>query len=131
MVQKRAASAYKAWNVSFCRQENVYEKGECYLVGGSINSIFPLNKFIYADDVTVIHKENYELPSEKYFGINFSKLSKSYLEVRYMGGRGYEKKANDIKEITDYVATFTYGVLQNNQSYTAVENKEIVQILLH
>ena len=98
-----------------------FPKRKASIYARSINSIFPLNKFIYADDVSVIHKENYELPSEKYFGINFSKLSKSYLEVRYMGGRGYEKKANDIKEITDYVATFTYGVLQNNQSYTAVE----------
>lgn len=105
-------------------EEFVYErfpKRKTSIYARSINSIYPVNKFVFADDVTVIHKENYELPSEKYFGINFSKLSKQYLEVRYMGGRGYEKKVHEIKEITDYVAIFTYNTLQNNYYYTPVE----------
>jgi hypothetical protein len=105
-------------------EDFVYErfpKRKTSIYARSINSIYPVNKFVSADDVTLIHKENYELPSEKYFGINFSKLSKQYLEVRYMGGRGYEKKAHEIKEITDYVAIFTYNTLQNNYYYTPVE----------
>lgn len=105
-------------------EEFVYErfpKRKTSIYARSINSIFPINKFVYADNVDVIHKENYELPSEKYFGINFSKLDKEYLEIRYMGGRGYEKKGHAVKEIVDYVALFTYNTLQTNYTYTAVE----------
>lgn len=98
-----------------------FPKRKTSIYARSINSIFPINKFVYADDVTVIHKENYELPSEKYYGINFSKLDKQYLEIRYMGGRGYEKKGLEVKEIVDYAALFTYNTLQNNYTYTAVE----------
>lgn len=98
-----------------------FPKRKSSIYARSINSIFPINKFVFADDVSVVHKENYELPNEKYFGINFSKLSKEYLEVRYMGGRGYEKKSHEIKEITDYTALFMYNTLQNNYYYTPVE----------
>lgn len=87
----------------------------------SINSIYPINKFVFNDDIQLIYKENYELPSEKYYGINFSKLEKGYIEVRYMGGRSYEKHAGSAKEVLDYVAMFTHGVLQNNYTYTNAE----------
>lgn len=98
-----------------------FPKRKSSIYARSINSIFPINKFVYADDVSVIHKENYELPSEKYFGINFSKLQKGYLEIRYMGGRGYEKKMTEIKEIIDYIGIFTYNTIQTNYTYTPVE----------
>lgn len=84
----------------------------------SINQIIPINRFVFNDNVTQIFKENYELPNEKYYGINFTKLAKNYFEVRYLGGRGYERKGQDIIFIINYIATFTYGVLQNNNSYT-------------
>lgn len=83
----------------------------------SINSIFPINKFVFADDFTEIHTENYELPGDKYYGINFQKLAEGYMEVRYCGGRGYEKKSKEIAEIAEYIGLFTYDVLQNNYTY--------------
>jgi hypothetical protein len=98
-----------------------FPKRKTSIYARSINSIYPLNKFVQAKDQTVVHKENYELPNEKYYGINFSKLAKEYLEIRYMGGRGYEKKAREIKEIVDYTLLFTYNTLENNYRYTAVE----------
>lgn len=95
------------------RKQSIYAR--------SINSIYPINKFVSAGDVSIIHKENYELPSEKYFGINFSKLQNGYLEARYMGGRGYEKKQREIKEIIDYTVLFTYNVIEHNYEYTPTE----------
>lgn len=83
----------------------------------SINSIFPINKFVFADEFDDIHTENYELPSDKYYGINFQKLVKGYIEVRYCGGRGYEKKSREIAEIMEYIGLFTYDTLQNNYNY--------------
>lgn len=95
----------------------------------SINQVIPINKFVFTENITHIHKENYELPSDKYYGINFSKLSKGYFEVRYCGGRGYEKKTLDLIEIIDYIGVFTYNVLQNNYSYTDIELSRLKNVI--
>ena len=87
----------------------------------SINSIYPINRFAFTADITHVYKENYELPNEKYYGINFAKLPKGYLEIRYMGGRGYEKDPYAAKDVIDYIILFTHDVLQNNNSYTTAE----------
>jgi len=86
----------------------------------SINSIIPVNRFVFSD-VFEVHPENYELPNDKYYGINFTKLAKGYFEVRYIGGRGYERKIVQIKEIIDYTGLFTYDVLQHGRSYSKEE----------
>ena len=109
-------------------EDMIYEKfpkRKNSIYARSINSIFPINKFVFTDDIDEIHRENYELPGEKYYGINFTKLAKGYIEVRYMGGRGYEKKFHDIRDITDYVGTFTYNVLQSNYTYTPDEHGKL------
>ena len=87
----------------------------------SINSIFPINKFVFSDNVDLIYPENYELPNEKYYGVNFSKLSNGYVEIRYAGGRNYEKKGYDLVDIINYVGLFCYDTLQNNNTYTDSE----------
>ena len=109
-------------------EEYVYSKfpkRKSSIYARSINSIFPINKFVFADDVAVIHKENYELPSDKYYGINFSKLTKGYLEIRYLGGRNYEKRGKDIQEIIEYVCIFIYNTLQDNYQYTLPETSRL------
>jgi hypothetical protein len=102
-----------------------FPKRKSSIYARSINSIFPLNKFMSTGDITIINKENYELPSEKYYGINFSKLAQQYLEIRYMGGRGYEKMPYEIKSIVDYIAEFTYNTLEHNNEYTPVEMSKL------
>jgi hypothetical protein len=105
-------------------EEYVYEKfpnRRSSIYARPINKIFPVNKFMFGDNFLEVMEENYELPNEKYYGINFGKLSKGYFEIRYMGGRGYEKKLYDIMSILDYTIIFTYNVLQTNFSYTAEE----------
>jgi hypothetical protein len=101
------------------RRQSIYAR--------SINKIFPINKFVFsdADDYVQVSEENYELPNEKYYGINFSKLSKGYFEIRYMGGRNYEKKTLDIMNILNYIILFTYNTLQSNYAYT---DKEIARL---
>lgn len=95
----------------------------------SINQVIPINKFVFNDDINNIHKENYELPNEKYYGINFTKLKDGYFEVRYMGGRGYEKKVYDIISIVNYIVTYTYGILQSNNTYSDSELAKLKHVL--
>jgi len=105
-------------------EEMVYEKfpkRKNSIYARSINQVIPINRFVFNDNITQIFKENYELPNEKYYGINFTKLAKDYFEVRYLGGRGYERKGQDIISIVNYISTFTHGVMMNNSTYTDSE----------
>lgn len=113
-------------------EEYVYERfpnRKTSIYARSINQIVPVNKFMFSDQFVEVMEENYELPNEKYFGINFSKLSKGYFEIRYMGGRNYEKKSYDVISIIDYVILFTHNALQSNYSYTDEEFMRLKRIM--
>lgn len=102
-------------------EQYVYErfpKRKNSIYARSINSIYPINKFVFTDDFLYINPENYELPYDKYYGVNFQKLQQGYLELRYCGGRGYEKKYSQIMDILSYAIVFTHGVLENNHLYS-------------
>jgi hypothetical protein len=51
-------------------------------------------------------------------GINFLKLPEGYFEVRYLGGNDYQKKYTSIKEVIDYIITYTFQTLQSNSLFT-------------
>ncbi len=103
------------------RKNNIYAR--------SINQVYPTNRFIYSDGPMDPNPNHYHLPSDKYYGINFAKAAKGYLEIRYMGGRGYEKKLKDIVEVINYVGIFTYDALQAPNSYTDNEKANLNRIL--
>lgn len=91
------------------RRDNIYTK--------SIKSIAPIhNNF----DFTSIKmaKAHFRYPNTKYFGINFEKLAKNYLEFRYIGGKDYEKKSLEIMELIDY-----FLVSLKNSYYAKYDNK--------
>lgn len=93
-------------------ESTVYElfpdrKGNIYC--NSIKSIFPKN--IYMDFIPE-YKFNYLIPNSKYFGVNFTKLDKNYLEYRYIGGENYHKKIDKILTLTDYFIQHMNTVLE-------------------
>ena len=49
--------------------------------------------------------------TEKYYGVNFSKLPKNYIEFRYLGGKDYEKKYNTILNMTEHFVLSLYESL--------------------
>jgi len=103
------------------RKDSVYAK--------SINNIYPLSRFVFFDSPDKIDKNDYILPHEKYFGVNFTKLPKDYLELRYLGGEGYERKTYSILEVLDYFVTSLYSTLQQNDTYTPEEKTKLHRIL--
>ncbi len=103
------------------RRDSVYAKSIC--------NVYPLNRFVFFDKPESIDKTQYYVPHEKYYGINFSKLPHNYLELRYLGGLGYENKASKILEILDYYIKSLYDTLQNNDSYTVEEKGKLHTIL--
>ena len=103
------------------RRDSVYAK--------SINNFYPLSRFIFFDKPDNIDKNDYIVPHEKYYGVNFTKLPKNYLELRYLGGEGYENKTFKILEILDYFVTKLYSNLQSTDTYNSEEKEKLYKVL--
>lgn len=78
----------------------------------SINQVIPINKFVFQSTAADVDSTNFKVPDEKYYGINFTKRVKNYLEIRYLGGKDYEFKTAKILEILDYSILKIYEALQ-------------------
>lgn len=91
-------------------------KGSLY--AKSIKRITPINKFLKSGKDIIIDKNSYSVHTEKNMGINLLKLEEGYMEVRYLGGKDYQKKYVQIKEIMDYIVEYTFNTLVNNDSFT-------------
>lgn len=98
------------------RTNNVYAK--------SIKKVVPRNRFSILENITTIDPKVFKIPDEKYYGANFTKIPQGYMEIRYLGGRDYQKKINAIREIVDYVLMFTSDILSGRRTYnkTDLEN---------
>jgi len=84
------------------RRDSVYAK--------SIKFIVPLSGMTQPSPERISWK-NYMFVSEKYYGVNFNKLSKNYIEFRYLGGADYEKKYNTIMNMTEHFVLSLYESL--------------------
>lgn len=88
------------------RKNNVYAR--------SIKTFYPTFTHTSTNN---IHPNNFLTPNTKYFGVNFLKQEKNYLEFRYLGGEGYEKKFKSINECITHFISSLYECL-NNPSLT-------------
>lgn len=102
------------------RLDNVYS--------ASIKTITPINPFIYTLNIKSIDPNSYILPTTKYYGVNFLKQEKNYLEFRYLGGENYEKKTKQILDLLAYFSTTIYDVLKN-PGYTSDDISTLNTIL--
>ncbi len=84
------------------RKNSVYAK--------SIKFITPLSGFHQTSPEKTLSK-NYMFVSEKYYGVNFGKVPKGYIEFRYLGGKDYEKKYNKILNLTEHFIISLYESL--------------------
>ena len=86
------------------RKNNIY--------ANSITRLVPDFNYMQLDlNNLSIEKMKFLLPLEsRYFGVNFKKLKNNYIEFRYIGGSGYEKK---IDKILNYTDDFIYLMYEN------------------
>lgn len=96
----------------------------------SINQIIPLNKFTFLNNQEGIDPTNYKVPDEKYYGVNFTKKVKNYLEVRYLGGKGYEFKTQKILEVLDYTILKIYEAIQHPE-YTRADVDKLKKLMVN
>lgn len=102
------------------RKDSVYAK--------SIKYIIPLGGMIYSSPKFKYLWRNYKSIDSKYYGVNFTKAPKGYLEFRYLGGKDYEQKYNSILKMINHFVVSLYESL-NNKSYTKEDNKKLDKIL--
>ena len=100
----------KVYDVFPKRRDSVYAR--------SIKEIHP-NAVVFYTPTTDISRNVVEVPDEKYYGVNFLKAEKGYLEYRYMGGAGYEKKTRKILDLIDYYILNLYEVLNFDGNFSA------------
>ena len=101
------------------RRDSVYAK--------SIKFIVPLSGMTQPSPEKNLWK-NYMFVKEKYYGINFEKLQKGYIEFRYLGGADYEKRYSTILSMTEHFITSLYETLVNPQ-YNESDLKVLDKIL--
>lgn len=104
------------------RKNNIYTN--------SIARIVPDFNYVQLDlNNLSIEKMKFLLPLEsRYFGVNFKNLKKNYLEFRYIGGSGYEKK---LEKILDYTDTFIYLMYENitNTNINSIRSDKFINTI--
>jgi hypothetical protein len=98
------------------RSKNVYAK--------SIKRVLPRNRYSILENINTIDPKMFKIPSDKYYGVNFTKAKDGYLEFRYLGGKDYQKKISDIREVIDYVVIYLYDLLSKRLSGYTKEDLE-------
>jgi hypothetical protein len=93
------------------RAESVYAR--------SIKKIRPNSILFYSPSLEDFSRATMTLPAdEKYYGVNFLKAEKGYLEYRYMGGKDYQTKTRKILDLVDYYIIHLYETLNFNGSFS-------------
>jgi len=75
-----------------------------------------------------IHSQNFIYPDSKYYGINFDKRHKNYLEFRYIGGADWEKKTSTILHMLDQFLIQLWNSTMDKH-FTPLNGLELKRIL--
>lgn len=100
------------------RRDSVYAKSIKYMMPYEMTMVNP----------GFTEWTNYLMAQTKYYGINFSKLPKSYIEYRYMGGKDYCKKYSDIVTLMEYFVVSLYHCL-NDDGFTEKDKEQLAKTI--
>lgn len=103
------------------RKNNVYSR--------SIKKVVPRNRFSILENVSHIDPKLFRIPDEKYYGANFTKVPSGYIEIRYLGGKDYQKKITAIRDVIDYVVLYTYDILSGRRTYTKTDLENLKSMM--
>jgi hypothetical protein len=126
LLNLNEAKIFEMWPSAKSRIQRIYKN--------SVMRIYPKSKFISEKSISYygpVSPLDFNLPHTKYFGLNFTKLQKNYLEVRYAGGAGYEERKQNTVDLINYIAESLYDTLQSNHDYSVQEKKRIADIIEH
>lgn len=104
-----------------------FPKRENSAYAKSIKFVLP-KEDTYFFDGKYINQQNFIYPDTKYYGINFEKRHKNYLEFRYVGGADWEKKTTTILHLVDSFLLQLWKSTENSDFsvLNAIELKKII-----
>jgi len=79
-------------------------------------------------DANQVASNNFKFADTKYYGINFSKKEKNYLEFRYLGGADYEEKTDNILYLIERFLMQMWNSC-NDPRFTAENKIELQRII--
>ena len=79
-------------------------------------------------DANQVASNNFKFADTKYYGINFSKKEKNYLEFRYLGGTDYERKTDNILYLIERFLMQMWNSC-NDPRFTAENKIELQRII--
>jgi hypothetical protein len=105
----------------------LFPKREFSAYAKSIKFVLP-KEDTYFFDGKYINQQNFIFPDSKYYGINFDKRHKNYLEFRYIGGAEWEKKTTKILHLVDSFLMQLWKSTENTEfsQLNAIELKKII-----
>ena len=106
---------------------HIFPKRENSTYAKSIKYIVP-NDETYSYSGENIDSHNFVYPISKYYGINFEKRIKNYLEFRYIGGKDWDKKTNKILGLLDKFIVQLWKSTDDS-SFTELNKLELKQVL--
>ena len=104
-----------------------FPKRENSAYAKSIKFIIPKDDVSFFDG-KYINQQNFIYPDSKYYGINFDKRHKNYLEFRYVGGADWQKKTSTILHLIDRFLIQLWNSTETTQfsELNAIELKKII-----
>lgn len=93
----------------------------------SIKFVLP-NSETFNIDGDLIDEHNFIFPKSKYYGINFEKRIKNYLEFRYIGGAEWETKTSKILHLLDSFLVQLWNSTES-KDFTHLNSLELKKIL--
>jgi len=93
----------------------------------SIKYVIPVDKLSF-ETAKNVNQNDFIFPTEKYYGVNFLKLEKNYLEFRYLGGDGYETKTDKLLATQDLFIESLYKAAAN-PAFSQDDKKKLNKIL--
>jgi hypothetical protein len=101
------------------RKDSAYAK--------SIKFILPKSDTYFFDGLNIT-PSNFTFPDSKYYGVNFEKRHKNYLEFRYLGGADWEKKTSKILQMLELFISQLWDSTSST-SFTPLNAIELRKIL--
>lgn len=99
------------------RQNNVYAK--------SVKKLIPYKNYDFENVPIDVIKNNFRLPNDKYYGINFLHINKpkesQRLEYRYVGGKGYENEVANLLYFLDKFILNSHDSINARFSHSDVD----------
>lgn len=101
------------------RKDSAYAK--------SIKFVLPKADTYFFDGLNIT-PNNFIFPDSKYYGINFEKRHKNYLEFRYLGGTDWEKQTSKILQMLDLFIIQLWKSTENTifSNLNAIELRSIL-----